>query len=87
MAIYHTLYYTDVSIGVGGRITIPQGLRARWTRLGAIYRRWRSKGRKIACRCWRRRSAGPALRGLHRSKRRRGHHLGGITMVLRFSPD
>ena len=27
MAIYHTLYYTDVNIGVGGRITIPQGLR------------------------------------------------------------
>ena len=27
MAIYRTLYYTDVSIGVGGRITIPQGLR------------------------------------------------------------
>ncbi len=27
MAIYHTLYYTDVSIGVGGRITIPRGLR------------------------------------------------------------
>ncbi len=27
MAIYHTLYYTDVSIGEVGRITIPQGLR------------------------------------------------------------
>jgi len=27
MAIYRTLYYTDVSIGVGGRITIPTGLR------------------------------------------------------------
>lgn len=27
MAIYRTLYYTDVTIGVGGRITIPQGLR------------------------------------------------------------
>ena len=27
MAIYRTLYYTDVPIGVGGRITIPQGLR------------------------------------------------------------
>lgn len=27
MAIYRTLYYTDVTIGVGGRITIPQALR------------------------------------------------------------
>ena len=27
MAIYRTLYYTDVSIGVGGRITIPQEMR------------------------------------------------------------
>ena len=27
MAIYRTLYYTDVSVGVGGRVTIPQDLR------------------------------------------------------------
>jgi AbrB family looped-hinge helix DNA binding protein len=27
MAIYRTLYYTDVTIGVGGRITIPQNMR------------------------------------------------------------
>ncbi len=27
MAIYRTLYYTEVTIGVGGRITIPQELR------------------------------------------------------------
>lgn len=27
MAIYRTLYYSDVTIGVGGRITIPQELR------------------------------------------------------------
>jgi AbrB family looped-hinge helix DNA binding protein len=27
MAIYRTLYYADVSVGVGGRITIPQNLR------------------------------------------------------------
>ena len=27
MAIYRTLYYGDVSIGVGGRITIPQDMR------------------------------------------------------------
>ncbi len=27
MAIYRTLYYTDVSVGVGGRITIPQDMR------------------------------------------------------------
>ena len=27
LAIYRTRYYTDVSIGVGGRVTIPQGLR------------------------------------------------------------
>ena len=27
MAIYRTLYYVDVTVGVGGRITIPQGLR------------------------------------------------------------
>ena len=24
MAIYRTLYYADVSVGVGGRVTIPQ---------------------------------------------------------------
>jgi AbrB family looped-hinge helix DNA binding protein len=27
MAIYRTLYYTDVVVGVGGRVTIPQGMR------------------------------------------------------------
>lgn len=27
MAIYRTLYYTDVAVGVGGRITIPQDMR------------------------------------------------------------
>ncbi len=27
MAIYKTLYYSDVTVGVGGRITIPQDLR------------------------------------------------------------
>ena len=27
MAIYRTLYYADVSVGVGGRITIPQDMR------------------------------------------------------------
>ena len=27
MAIFRTLYYSDVAIGVGGRITIPQGIR------------------------------------------------------------
>jgi len=27
MAIYRTLYYGDVSVGVGGRITIPQDMR------------------------------------------------------------
>ncbi len=27
MAIFRTLYYSDVTIGVGGRITIPQGIR------------------------------------------------------------
>ena len=27
MAIYRTLYYSDVTIGVGGRITIPQTMR------------------------------------------------------------
>ena len=27
MAIYRTLYYSDITIGVGGRITIPQTMR------------------------------------------------------------
>ena len=27
MAIYRTLYYTDVTVGGGGRVTIPQGMR------------------------------------------------------------
>jgi len=27
MAIYRTLFYADMTIGVGGRITIPQDLR------------------------------------------------------------
>ena len=27
MAIYRTLYYTDVTVGVGGRVTIPQNMR------------------------------------------------------------
>ena len=27
LAIYRTLYYGDVSVGVGGRITIPQDMR------------------------------------------------------------
>ena len=27
MAIYRMLYYTDVSVGVGGRVTIPQDMR------------------------------------------------------------
>jgi AbrB family looped-hinge helix DNA binding protein len=27
MAIYRTLYYGDVTVGVGGRITIPQDMR------------------------------------------------------------
>jgi AbrB family looped-hinge helix DNA binding protein len=27
MAIYRTLYYGDVTVGVGGRVTIPQDMR------------------------------------------------------------
>jgi AbrB family looped-hinge helix DNA binding protein len=27
MAIYRTLYYSDVTVGVGGRVTIPQDMR------------------------------------------------------------
>jgi AbrB family looped-hinge helix DNA binding protein len=27
MAIYRTLYYTNVTVGVGGRVTIPQNMR------------------------------------------------------------
>lgn len=27
MAIFRTLYYSDVTVGVGGRITIPQEVR------------------------------------------------------------
>jgi AbrB family looped-hinge helix DNA binding protein len=27
MAIYRTLYYGDVAVGVGGRITVPQEMR------------------------------------------------------------
>lgn len=27
MALYRTLYYGDISVGVGGRITIPQEIR------------------------------------------------------------
>jgi AbrB family looped-hinge helix DNA binding protein len=27
MAIYRTLYYRDVTVGVGGRLTIPQDMR------------------------------------------------------------
>jgi len=27
MALYRTLYYEDISVGVGGRITIPQEIR------------------------------------------------------------
>lgn len=27
MAIYRTLFYGDVTVGVGGRITIPQDMR------------------------------------------------------------
>lgn len=27
MAIYRTLYYGEVTVGVGGRITIPQDMR------------------------------------------------------------
>ena len=27
MAIYRTLYYGDVAVGVGGRITVPQYIR------------------------------------------------------------
>lgn len=27
MAIYRTRYYTEVTVGVGGRITIPQDMR------------------------------------------------------------
>lgn len=27
MAIYRTLYYGEVTVGVGGRITIPQDIR------------------------------------------------------------
>ncbi len=27
MALYRTLYYGDVTVGVGGRITIPQEIR------------------------------------------------------------
>jgi AbrB family looped-hinge helix DNA binding protein len=27
MAIYRTLYYAEVTVGVGGRITIPQDMR------------------------------------------------------------
>ena len=29
MAIYRTLYYTDVTVGVGGRVTIPPGYAGR----------------------------------------------------------
>ncbi|MFW6079386.1 MAG: AbrB/MazE/SpoVT family DNA-binding domain-containing protein [Gemmatimonadota bacterium] len=27
MALYQTLYYGDISVGVGGRVTIPQEIR------------------------------------------------------------
>lgn len=27
MAFYRTLYYSDVTVGVGGRITVPQNIR------------------------------------------------------------
>lgn len=27
MALYRTLYYGDVTVGVGGRVTIPQDMR------------------------------------------------------------
>lgn len=27
MALYRTLYYGDISVGVGGRVTIPQEIR------------------------------------------------------------
>lgn len=27
MALYRTLYYGDVTVGVGGRLTIPQNIR------------------------------------------------------------
>ena len=27
MAIFRTLYYADVTVGVGGRVTIPQNMR------------------------------------------------------------
>ncbi|MGH7475727.1 MAG: AbrB/MazE/SpoVT family DNA-binding domain-containing protein [Longimicrobiales bacterium] len=27
MALYRTLYYGDVTVGVGGRVTIPQNIR------------------------------------------------------------
>ena len=27
MAIYRTRYYSDVTVGVGGRVTIPQDMR------------------------------------------------------------
>ena len=27
MAIFRTLYYTDVKVGVGGRVTVPQDMR------------------------------------------------------------
>lgn len=27
MAIFRTLYYADVTVGVGGRVTIPQDMR------------------------------------------------------------
>lgn len=27
MALYKTLYYGDISVGVGGRVTIPQDIR------------------------------------------------------------
>lgn len=28
MAMYRTLYYGDLTVGVGGRVTIPQDMRA-----------------------------------------------------------
>lgn len=28
MAMYRTLYYSDLTVGVGGRVTIPQDMRS-----------------------------------------------------------
>ena len=46
MAIYRTLYYGDVMLGVGGRITIPQDMRDD-LRIEAISEEWRGREVRI----------------------------------------